>query len=172
MAQMPSQICIMASVMMKEGMPILVTPKAVTPPSARQVEIAEDDGEAAGERNIGDVHARILEREEGDDDAGRIGDAGDAKIDLGGENDEGEADRDDAGDRHLLQDVLQIAEGEEGGAGEAEEDDQEQKRQEGRDIAQLVAEPVLATDVRAMRPAVTSLMRVIFLRRRREDDPC
>ena len=37
---MPSQICIMASVMMKEGMPMRVTPKAVTPPRARQVATA------------------------------------------------------------------------------------------------------------------------------------
>ena len=34
MAQMPAPICSIASVMMKEGMPITVTPKAVTAPSA------------------------------------------------------------------------------------------------------------------------------------------
>ncbi len=33
---MPSAICIMASVMMKDGMPMIVTPKALTRPSAKQ----------------------------------------------------------------------------------------------------------------------------------------
>ena len=37
MAQMPAPICSMASVMMKEGMPITVTPKAVTQPRAAAV---------------------------------------------------------------------------------------------------------------------------------------
>ena len=53
------------------------------------------DGEAAGQRNIGDVHARILQREEGDHDARRVGHAGDAQVDLGGQDNEGKADRDD-----------------------------------------------------------------------------
>ena len=34
--QMPAAICIIASVMMKDGMPIRVTPKALTAPSAKQ----------------------------------------------------------------------------------------------------------------------------------------
>ncbi len=33
-ADMPAAICIMASVMMKDGMPIKVTPKALTQPEA------------------------------------------------------------------------------------------------------------------------------------------
>ena len=36
MAQMPAPIWSMASVMMKDGMPIRVTPKALTAPSAKQ----------------------------------------------------------------------------------------------------------------------------------------
>ena len=36
MAEMPLAICIMASVMMKDGMPTAVTPKALTRPSAKQ----------------------------------------------------------------------------------------------------------------------------------------
>ena len=35
MAETPLAICIMASVMMKEGMPMKVMPKAVTRPKAR-----------------------------------------------------------------------------------------------------------------------------------------
>jgi hypothetical protein len=38
---MPSPICIMASVMMKEGMPMTVTPTALTMPSAKQAASAK-----------------------------------------------------------------------------------------------------------------------------------
>src|SRR5260221_2239189 len=61
----------------------------------------QHDGERAGKRQVGDVDAGILEGEEGDDDAGRVGDGGDAEIDLGAQDDEGEADGDHRGDRDL-----------------------------------------------------------------------
>jgi hypothetical protein len=50
---------------------------------------------AAGDR--ADHRARHRHR-----DADRIGDRGDRKVDLGGEDDEGQSHRDDAGDRRLL----------------------------------------------------------------------
>ena len=136
---MPAPICIIANVMMNEGMPMRVTPKAVTSPSAKQAAEREDDRDGAGHRDVADVHVVGLQREEGQHDRRGVGDGADREIDLGGEDDEGQADGDDAGDRYLLQDVLQIVERRERGAGDAEEQDEEQQRDEGRDIAQLIA---------------------------------
>ena len=62
------------------------------------------------------------------------------EIDLGAQDDEGEADRDDAGHRHLGQDVAEIVERGEGGAGEAEEGDEADEREERRDVAHLAAQ--------------------------------
>ena len=47
----------------------------------------------------------FLQREIGDDDPGRVGDRGDGEVDLGAEDDEGEADGDDRRHRDLGQDV-------------------------------------------------------------------
>ena len=45
---MPAPICIIANVMMKEGMPMRVTPKAVRSPSAKQAKSAKMIGMAPG----------------------------------------------------------------------------------------------------------------------------
>ena len=96
MAQMPAPICSMASVMMKDGMPITVTPTAVIAPSANEAGSAEqDDRDPAGQRQVGDVDVGFLQREERDRDAGDVGECRDREVDLGGEDDEGEAGRDD-----------------------------------------------------------------------------
>src|SRR5581483_10407391 len=58
----------------------------------------QGDRDRAGEPDIGDVDVVGLGGEEGDDDAGRVGDRGDRQVDLGAQDDEGEADRDDPGD--------------------------------------------------------------------------
>jgi len=69
--------------MMKEGMPIRVMPEAVTAPREQAARQRQHDGERAGQRQVGNVDAGILQREEGDDDTGRVGHRGDAEIDLG-----------------------------------------------------------------------------------------
>ena len=92
---MPSPICIMASVMMKDGMPMIVTPTALTRPSEKQAASAKRIANAPGQRHVGDVHVAFLQREKGDDDAGDIGDRRDREVDLGAEDHEGQPDRDD-----------------------------------------------------------------------------
>ena len=116
---------------MNDGMPIRVTPKAVIETEPAAGHQGEDDRERADRRQIGDVHVIGLQREEGQHDRRRIGDGGDAEVDLGGQNDEGQADRDDRGDRDLLQNVFEIAERGERRARHAEEDDEEQQRANG-----------------------------------------
>ena len=102
----------------------------------------KDDRDRSRQREVGDVHVVRLQREKGQDDRGCVGDRADAEIDFGGQNDEGQADGDDRGDRDLLQNVLQIAERRKGRSGDAEEDDEAKKRDERRDIAQLVAQEI------------------------------
>ena len=92
---MPAAICIIASVMMKEGMPIIVSPTALTTPSAKQATSASRIASAARQRHVGDVDVGFLQREIGDHDAGRVGDGGHRQVDLGAQDDEGQADRDD-----------------------------------------------------------------------------
>ena len=95
----------------------------------------------AGQRHVGDVHVGFLQREPGDDDAGDVGDRRDRKVDLRAEDHEGQADRDDRGDRHLVQDVEEVRGGQERRARRAEEDHQAEQRREGRDVAELALEP-------------------------------
>ncbi len=102
----------------------------------------KDDRDRPGKGKVRDVHVIRLRREEREHDRRRVGDRADAEIDLGGQNDEGEADGDDRGDRNLLQDVFQIAERRERRARDAEEEDQAEKRDERRDIAQLIAQEI------------------------------
>ena len=102
-----------------------VTPKAVTSPS-RNRRAAPRRSRPARHRDIGDVHIVGLQREEGQHDRGRVGHGADRKIDLGSQDDEGQADGDDSSHRHLLQDILEIVERREGWAGDAEEDDKRQ----------------------------------------------
>ena len=51
---MPAAICIMARVMMKDGMPIIVTPTALMSPSSAQLGQREQDRDAAGHGHVGD----------------------------------------------------------------------------------------------------------------------
>ena len=127
---------------MKDGMPMRVTPKAVRRPSAPHASQGQNDGDRAGHRQIGDVHVVRLQREEGEHDRGRVGDRADGEIDLGREDDEGEADGHDRRDRHLLEDILQIAERGEARARDAEEADEHDQGDEGRDVAQLIAQEI------------------------------
>ena len=92
---MPSAICIMASVMMKDGMPIMRHAEGVDEAEREADGQREQDRDDAGQRQVGDVHVALLQREEGDDDAGGVGDRGDREVDLGAEDDEGQPDRDD-----------------------------------------------------------------------------
>ena len=117
----------------------------------------------AGHRQVGDVHIIRLQREERQHDRCRIGDRADAEVDFGRQNDEGEADRDDRGDRHLLQNILEIVESREGGTRDAEEDDEKQQRDERRDIAQLVAQKI-AEAKRPGRGADIGALRVHYSR--------
>jgi hypothetical protein len=135
---MPAPICIIANVMMKEGMPMRVTPKAVRSPSAKQAKSAKS-AKMIVNGGLRVAAIRFRAAHEGQHDRRGVGDCADREIDLGGKDDEGQADGDDAGDRYLLQDVLQVIERRERGAGDAEEQDEEQKRDEGRDITQLIA---------------------------------
>ena len=137
---MPAAICIIASVMMKEGMPITVSPKALTRPSRAHSASASRIAAHARHRDVGDVDVGVLQREVGDRDAGDVGDAGDREVDLGAQDHEGEADGDDAGDRDLRQDVAEIVERRKGGAGGGEEAEQADQRQERRDVAHLGAQ--------------------------------
>ena len=50
---MPAPICIMASVMMKDGMPITVMPKALTRPSKAQAASARTIAAAPGSGTLG-----------------------------------------------------------------------------------------------------------------------
>ena len=52
------------------------------------------------------------------------------------------ADRDDRGDRNLLENVFKIAERGEARACNAEENDEAEKRDEGGDVAQLIAQEI------------------------------
>ena len=123
---MPAAICIIASVMMKEGMPITVSPNALTRPSEGAERQRQQDRGPSGQRNVGDVDVGFLQREVGDRDAGDVGDGGDREVDLGAEDDEGEADGDDARHRNLGQDVAEIVERRKGWAGEGK------RKQRGR----------------------------------------
>ena len=76
-------------------MPIQVTPKAVMRPKAQRREQGEHNGDDAGQRQVGDVHIVGLQGEIGNRDAHRIGNGGDRKINLGGQNHIGEPHRDD-----------------------------------------------------------------------------
>jgi hypothetical protein len=151
----------MASVMMKEGM------------AGGE---SQHDRRGAGQRQIGDVHIGFLRGEIGDHDAGRVRHAGDRQIDFRAQDDEGEADRDDAGHRHLGQDVAEVVERGEGGAGEAEEGDEADEREEGRDVAHLAAQQ--RTDARL--PGSTFLISqrcvhafsILALTPLRAGDPC
>ena len=89
---------------------MMVMPKAVTRPKAKRRSKREDDGDPALHGNIGDVHVVRLDGEIGHRDAYGIGDRRNRQIDLGREDDEGEAHRDDAGDRQLPDDVQGIVE--------------------------------------------------------------
>ena len=92
---MPAAICIIASVMMKDGMPMTVTPERVDEAEREAGSERQQDRDRAGQRHVGDVHVGFLQREIGDHDAGGVGDRGDREVDLGAEDHEGEPDRDD-----------------------------------------------------------------------------
>ena len=100
---------------------------ARAPRGARAEQQSEQDRHPARQRNIGDVHIGFLQGEIGDRNARDIGDAGDRKIDLGAEDDEGQPDGDDARDGNLRQDVADIVERGEGGTCRGEEEGQEDK---------------------------------------------
>ena len=136
---MPAPICIIANVHDEGRDADAGDAEGGEEPEREAGEEREDDRDGARHRDVADVHVVGLQREEGQHDRRGVGDGADREIDLGGEDDEGQADGDDAGDRYLLQDVLQVIERRERGAGDAEEQDEEQKRDEGRDIAQLIA---------------------------------
>ena len=102
----------------------------------------EDDRDRAGHRQIGDVHIVGLSREVGEHDRRGVGDRGDGKVNLGGEDDEGEADSNDRRHRHLLKDILQIADRGERRARDAEEADERDQGYERRDVAQLIAQEI------------------------------
>ena len=93
-----------------------VTPAALMRPSAKQARSAKITAQPARQRHVRDVHVGFLQREPGDDDAGDVGDRRDRKVDLGAEDDEGQADRDHRGDRDLVQDVEEVRGGQERGA--------------------------------------------------------
>ena len=127
---------------MNDGMPMRVTPKAVRRPSAPHASQGQNDGDRAGHRQIGDVHVVGLQREEREHDRGGVGDRANGEIDLGGEDDEGQTDGHDRGDRHLLKDILQIADRGEARTRNAEEADEHDQGDEGRDVAQLIAQEI------------------------------
>ena len=78
----------------------------------------------------------------GEHDRRGVGDRADGEVDFGGEDDEGQADGDDRGHRHLLKDVLEIAERGEGRARDAEEGDERDQGYEGGDVAELIAQEI------------------------------
>ena len=100
----------------------------------------QQDRGPSGHRDVGDVDVGILQREIGDRNAGDVGDGGDRQIDFGAQDHEGKTDRDDAGDRNLRQDVAEIVQRRKRGAGNREEAEQADQRQERRDVAHLGAQ--------------------------------
>ena len=93
---------------MNEGMPMTVTPAALTQPRQEAGQDRQKDRRKARQGQIGDVDVGFLEREEGDDDRRGIGDARHAEVDLGAQDHEGQARGDDADDRDLAQDVAEV----------------------------------------------------------------
>ncbi len=129
----------MASVMMKDGMPMRVMPKALMTPNTSADRIAMMMATAPRQGHVGDVDAGVLQGEEGDDDADRVGDVGEAQVDLGGSRmtkvrPVAMMPVTEICDR-MLPTLSQLAND---AARGAEEDDQEQQRDERSDIAQLV----------------------------------
>ena len=100
----------------------------------------QQDRGPSGHRDVGDVDVGILQREIGDGNAGDVGDGGNRQIDFGAQDHEGKTDRDDAGDRNLRQDVAEIVQRRKRGAGNREEAEQADQRQERRDVAHLGAQ--------------------------------
>ncbi len=58
---MPAPICIMASVMMKDGMPISVMPDGIDQAQQEAADQRQDDGEQPRQRHVGDVHVALLQ---------------------------------------------------------------------------------------------------------------
>ena len=81
---MPAQKNWVASVAMKDGMPILATRKPLTKPTSRPEASAGDDGEPA---------ELVLLEQDGEDEAGEGDDRREGEVDLAGADDEGEPDR-------------------------------------------------------------------------------
>ena len=133
----------------------------------------QHDRDRARHRQIGDVDVIGLGGEERQHDRRRAGDRADAEIDLGGEDHEGQADRNDRGDRNLLENVLEIAERSEGRTGDAEKEDQAQKGDERRDIAQLIAQEIPeAKDAGGTRFSALRVHHDPIVKRPPTGDPC
>ena len=56
---MPAAICIIASVMMKEGMPITVSPDGIDDAEGEAGDEGQQDRERSRQRHVGDVRRRI-----------------------------------------------------------------------------------------------------------------
>ena len=141
MAEMPLAICIMASVMMKDGMPTIVTPNALIRPSVKQLAKVRMMAITAVQRQVGDVHVVRLQREEGHHDTDGIGDRSDRQVDLGGQDDEGQSDGNDARDRDLRENVHQVVERSETRARlRRKKYDQCDQREDRRNVAHLIVE--------------------------------
>jgi hypothetical protein len=114
-------------------------------------------------------------REIGHRDADRVGDGRHREVDLGGEDHEGQAHRDDAGDRRLAEDVQRCrVTGSWATAGEAEEDHQRDEREHRRDVAQLVRHEPLEVEAPWRRfglPCHRSQSPMLSHARRRADRP-
>ena len=87
-----------------------VTPKAVTSPKAQHAASASRIAIDPAAECSRCSRSRVLRGEVREHDGCGVGDAADAEIDLGAQDHEGQPDGDDAGDRDLREDVVQIAE--------------------------------------------------------------
>ena len=111
----------------------------------------ERDGQESRQRQVRNVDVVRLPREEGQHDCRCIRHRADAEIDLGGEDDEGQPDRDHPCDGDLLQNVLEIAERRERWGGDAEEADENDQRRERRNVAKLIAQQPAEIEVTSFR---------------------
>ena len=134
-----------------------VTPKALMQPSAKAASRASEDRGDARQRQIGDVDVGLLQREEGDHDAGRVGDRGDERSISAVRITKVRPVAMIAVTETWRRMLPRLSSVTNDGLGEAEDDDQEQKRHERRDVAQLTREPARARASRSGLDAPQSL---------------
>ena len=158
---MPAQKNWVASVAMKEGMPIVATRTPLRKPTRSPEASAGDDGDPA---------EVVLLEEHGEDEAREGDDRREAEVDLAGADDEGEADgeqdqrrqrREEGGVDEGLQEDLRCGVHEEGEEQREDEDDRQALDRATR-RARCLAPCVTPACCRSMRYSVSSITDMSF----------